>query len=405
MKIPRPHILIAGGGLGGLTAALALLRRGFDVDVYEQASELREVGAGIQMSANGTRVLYELGLKDALAASAVRPSGKEIRLWNTGQTWKLFDLGEESVSRYGFPYLMLHRADLLSALAAAVTQAKPGAIHTSHKASGFRQDAEGVELLFSNAEPVRGDFLIGADGVHSKIRASMFGPDAPRFTGCMAWRGVVPARSLPQSLRRHVGTNWIGPGAHVIHYPLRGGELLNFVGIVERNDWQVESWTERGTQQECASDFEGWHPDVHAIIRQLDNPYKWALMGREPMDNWSDGRATLLGDACHPTLPFLAQGAVMAIEDGYVLAHCLELHEGDYSAATDLYQRLRMARTARIVNGSAENAKRFHSDSLSNEAQAQAYIDREWSRERVMERYSWLFEYDATSAALQLQPA
>lgn len=401
MKKDRPHIVIAGAGLGGLTVALALLRRGFDVDVYEQAGELREVGAGIQVSANGTRVLEQLGLGEAVRHCAVHPAGKEIRLWNTGQTWKLFDLGEESVSRYGYPYVMFHRADLLSALAKAVTQIKPDAIHIAHRVVGFKQDEEGVELTFDKVPPVRGDFLIGADGVHSPIRACMFGKDSPKFTGCMAWRGVVPMKSLPALFQRPVGINWVGPGAHVIHYPLRGGELLNFVGIVERDDWQVESWTERGTNEEVANDFKGWHADIQTIIGQLDNPFKWALMGRSAMTNWSLGKVTLLGDACHPTLPFLAQGAVMAIEDSYVLAHCLDIHFDNFAAATNLYQDLRLDRTTRIVNGSAENAKRFHSNSLSTEAEANAYIDREWSKDSVLKRYSWLFEYDATTAALQ----
>jgi salicylate hydroxylase len=395
----KPHVLIAGAGVGGLTAALALVRRGFDVDIYEQAPELAEVGAGFQISANGTRVLYALGVGDAIEAVCCEPDGKEIRIWNTGATTKLFDLGAESVARYGYPYLMFHRADMQSVLADAVRRAKPDAIHTGSKCAGFDQDEHGVTLKFENGETVRGDVLIGADGVHSAIRQGLFGADRPDFTGLMAWRGVIPAESLPTGLIRNVGTNWVGPGGHVIHYYLRRGELLNFVGIVERDDWRVESWSASGTNEECAADFDGWHEDIHTMIRNFATPFKWALMGREPLQRWSVGRVSLLGDACHSTLPFLAQGAVMAIEDGMVLARCLEAYD-DAETALTRYEQARHARTTRIVEGSAANTARFHNRTLGDPAKASGYVEAEWQPDRVRERYDWLFVYDATTTEI-----
>jgi salicylate hydroxylase len=400
MKPSSCRVLVAGAGIGGLTAALALIKRGFDVEVHEQAPDLGDVGAGIQMSANGSRLLQELGLTDALARIAVEPVGKEIRLWNTGQTWKLFDLGMVSVERYGHPYYMLHRADLHRILADAVREQRPDAIKVGHKVTGFRQTTDGVSLQFENGSQANGDVLIGADGVHSAVRRGLFGVDAPQFTGCVAWRGLIPAHALSSRLMRAVGTNWIGPGRHVVHYPVRNGELLNFVGIVERDDWQIESWTERGTTEECAADFAGWHDDVTEMISHIPAPYKWALMGREPLPQWTKGRVSLLGDACHPTLPFLAQGAMMAIEDGFVLARCLEFHQNDPGAGLLRYEELRRERTAKIVRGSAENARRFHNPALNDPAQAQQYVDREWNEASVNARYSWLFEYDATSIPL-----
>lgn len=390
----RPHILVAGGGIGGLTAALALLRQGFDVDVYEQAPELREVGAGVQISANGSRALYALEIGEDVAQLSCEASGKEIRLWSTGQTWKLFDLGAESVARYGFPYFTVYRPDLLSALAEGVRREKPDAIHLGAKVAGFAQEGDRVALQLEDGRHMMGDALVGADGIHSRIRHTLFGAETAEFSGMVAWRGVIPMQNLPQHLHRFVGTNWVGPGRHVIHYPLRRGELMNFVGIVERSDWQVESWTARGTTEELATDFAGWHPDVQALIHAIETPYKWALMLRRPLERWSVGRVTLLGDACHPTLPMLAQGAVQAIEDGFMLGRALAESGGDVQPALKRYEAARVERTARMVRGSAENARRFHNPELASAEGAAAYVDREWQPARVAERYGWLFCYD-----------
>jgi len=395
----KQQILIAGAGIGGLAAALALLRDGHDVTVLEQAARLGEVGAGLQLSANATRVFSLLGIDDAVHAVASVPVGKQVRLWSTGQSWKLFDLGQQSVAEYGHPYYTLYRPDLHAVLANAVRALKADAIVLGARCTGFINDEDGVTLELEDGRTLRGSLLVGADGVHSRIRQGLFGQDSPVFSGCLAWRGVIQAARLPEHLRTPVGTNWIGPGGHVIHYPLRHNELVNFVGVVERSDWTVESWTAAGTTEECLRDFANWNEDVHTLIRAIEMPFKWALMGREPLQQWSSGRVTLLGDACHPTLPFLAQGAGMAIEDGAMLVRCLRETQ-DPVHALRRYQDARVERTTRIVRGSAANTERFHNAALASAAGAVEYVDREWSEARVRERYHWLFEYQVDRVAL-----
>ncbi|AYY55321.1 monooxygenase [Burkholderia multivorans] len=388
------RIAIIGAGIGGLVAALALVDRGFAVRVFEQAEQLREIGAGLQLSPNATKVLDRLNLSSRLRQIESRPEGKEIRLWNTGETWKLFDLGAESVEVYGHPYLTLYRADLHRILVEALEERAPGSLRLGARCIGLSQADDSVTLHLAGGESVVCDVLIGADGVHSSVRAAAIATDRPVFSGCVAWRGVLNSADLPQHLRSPVAVNWVGPGAHVIHYPLRAGSLINFVGIVERNDWTVESWNAQGTVEECLRDFSGWHPDVLTLASAIATPYKWALMVREPMTNWTSKRVTLLGDAAHATLPFLAQGAAMAIEDGYVLARCIDEKRDDIGEALMRYQSLRIDRTSRVVRSSSENAKRFHNPRLGDATGASEYVSNEWSEPKVRERYEWLFSYD-----------
>lgn len=395
----KPHVLIAGGGIGGLTAALALLQRGFDVDVYEQAQKLGEFGAGVQIAANGSRVLRALGLESHMEKVVCVAAGKEVRIWNSGETFKLFDLGGDSVRRFGAPYWFVHRGDLHGVLRDAVLAIKSGAIHTASRCVGYEQDPSGAHLLLEDGRKIQGDCVVGADGVHSKLRQQMHGEGRSEYMGIIAWRGLAQRKDLSPELQRLVGTNWIGPGGHVITYPLRGGELLNFVGFGERDDWKIESWTTPGTKAECAADFAGWHPLIHEIIEKVDQPYKWALVGRTPLEVWTEGRVTLMGDACHPTLPFLAQGAIMAIEDGFVLARCLEA-ESDVSVALQRFQAARVERATKIVLGSTAAGKRFHNPVLADAAAAAAYAREEWTPEKTRTRYDWLFEYDATTAPI-----
>jgi salicylate hydroxylase len=390
------NIAIIGGGIGGLTAALALLRRGIDVDVYEQAAHLGEVGAGIQISANGTRVLFALGLADELRKIQVNPVRKEIRHWRTGKTWNWYNLGASANQRYGSPHALLHRRDLHDMLVDAVRSIKPQAISLGKRCADIVQSDDRVNITFESGEEARAAFVIGADGIHSRIRECLFGPSVPDFTGCVAWRAVVPMSEL-SDVETIVSTNWLGPRGHVLHYPLRGGEFMNFLGIVERDDWRVESWTVEGTTSELANDFPGWHPEVQAIIQNIGHPFKWAVMVRAPMTQWSKGRITLLGDACHPTLPFLGQGGVMAIEDGYVIAACLAKYFKEPALASKRYEDIRIERTSAVVRKSHENRRQAFNPALTIDDEAIGSMAEEWRRSLASERLDWLYTYDATA--------
>jgi len=388
------RIAIAGAGIAGLTTALALLQQGFKVDVYEQASQLGEVGAGLQISPNGTKVLQSLDLEKALLPLVCQAKGKEIRMWNTGQRWKLFDLGDDCLSRFGAPYWMVHRGDLHKILLEAFNARSDKPVRLNARVVSAHSTASGAGFELQDGSQYHAFGLIAADGVHSVLREKLLGEDKAQFTGLLAWRGLVPIHAISSHLQAQVGTNWVGPGAHVITYPVRGGQLMNVVGIIEKDGWRGESWTEQGTHEELLQDFGHWHEDVGELMRKIEQPFKWALLGRSPQTGWAQGSICLVGDSAHPTLPFLAQGANMAIEDAAVMARCLSLQD-TASEAFAQFENLRWQRTADIVNRSSDNAKRFHNPQLSDSDKAVDYVSAEWEPEKVRRRYDWLFEYDA----------
>jgi len=359
--VSAPSTIVVGAGIGGLTAALALARTGRDVLVVEQAQQLGEVGAGVQLSPNATRVLYSLGLREQLEACAFFPEAVEARS-SDGRLVMREPLGAHAVSRYGFPYLHLHRADLHAVLARAAAAHPSIEIRLGARCAELSTDSTTASLVLAGSgETLRAALLVGADGIHSVVREGLLGTALPRFTGNVDWRALIPAAELSGVTPPPVASIWMGAGAHVVMYYLRRGELVNIVAVVEQAGWEVESWSERGDPEQLRAAFAGWNPTLTSVLAAVPPGacYRWALLDRAPLSSWSQERVVLLGDACHPTLPFLAQGAAMAIEDAAALAGCLSTDPFP-TVALQRYEALRKPRTSKIQRVSRLNARIFH---------------------------------------------
>jgi salicylate hydroxylase len=397
-------IAVIGAGIGGLAAALSLHRAGFDVHVYEQARRLSEVGAGIQVSPNASRVLERLGLAEDLAAMGVRPLAWHQRRWDDGRTLLHTPLGDVVVEAFGSPHYQMHRADLLSALGQKLPADR---VHPNHRLVGLVDYGDRVGAEFADGSKVDVDVLVGADGIHSAVRESLFGPQEANFTGCVAYRGLVPADRLGHLGLEVTSEVWMGPERHFVHYFVQNECLVNFVAIVERGTWTRESWTDHGDVAVALADYDGWHPQVRSILGSVDETFVWALFDRTPLDLWSAGRVTLLGDACHAMLPFMAQGAAQAIEDGATLTSCLTQVEQPEEALR-LYEQLRLPRTSRIQAQSAINKIRFHLPDGPEQQERDTQMasgSTDWSVRAV----AWIYghdaaEIDATAAARAASP-
>jgi salicylate hydroxylase len=350
-------VAVVGGGIGGLTAAIALLRAGLDARVYEQASRVSSVGAGIQLAPNATRVLGRLGLLTAAERVAVRPTVFEFRRWDDGRVLSRTPLGESVERAYGAPHLTIHRADLVRLLAEALPADR---VEVGRRCVGVDRRGTRPRVLFADGSRVGADVVVGADGIHSGVRQELFGVEDARFTGHVAYRGLVPAARLEDLQLGRRCTVWLGPGSHVVHYPVAASRLVNVVCVAEERSWRRESWTDRADPAQLRAAFHGWHPIVRTVVEAVDAPLKWALFDRDPQPRWSDGGVTLLGDACHPMLPYGAQGAAQAVEDAAVLAACLGDPHTDVLAALARYPALRQERTARVQAISRGNGVRFH---------------------------------------------
>jgi salicylate hydroxylase len=348
------RIAIVGAGLGGLAAANALLARGFDVHLYEQAGELREVGAGVQLSPNAMKVMRALGLERQALENSFEPERHVVRSWNSGKVVSATQMKGVYRDQFGAGYYGFHRHDLHAVLLAPIPRER---ITLNAKCVGVETRPDVAVVRFADGSEAEADAVVGADGIHSVIREGLFGSDNPRFTDHIVWRGVVPTEALPAGLIEPDMTAWFGPRSTFVTYYMRGGTLVNWGGFCEAGDWRQESWRVEGDKSEAVRTYDGWHAAIQTLIANTDKLYKWALYDREPLAAWTKGRVTLLGDSAHPMLPYLAQGACMAIEDAYALAATLAARSGPTESALKAYEQLRLPRTAKVQRDSSARAR------------------------------------------------
>ena len=392
-------IAIVGGGIGGLAAAAFLHQAGLPATVYEQTGELREIGAGLVVAPNMARLLRRLGVLDPLLKTAVRlETGWEFRRWRDGAVLSAEDLATRCERLYGEHTYTAHRADLLAAINAAVPNR---AVRLGRRCvkidveAGPSKNAGPARLTFADGEVVDADVVIGADGIHSLIRAAVTATTEtpPTYSGNCAFRALVPAREAPAFARGPAQVLWLGPGHHLVHYPVRAGELINLVAFAPAGGYTTESWTATATVAEFCREFEGWDPRLIALIEAAGVPGRWALLDRQPLGRWSRGPVTLLGDAAHPMFPFYGQGAAQAIEDAAALARFLSEESEDPLAALRRYEAARIPRTTRLQEVSHA---RGHLNHLPD-GPGQRARDRDFATTDALAANAWIYAHDPTA--------
>lgn len=380
--------IVVGGGIGGVAAAAFLRRAGVPAVVYEQAPELKEVGAGLVLAPNAVRLLRRLGVMGRLLDQAVALDvGWEFRRWEDGRVLSAEDLAGSCERLYGERTYTLHRADLLSAIASVLPA---GTVRLGSRCAGVSVCGDRAVLTFADGTSARADVVVGADGVHSVVRGAVTGPSPARYSGMCAFRAIVPADRAPGFTRRPAQTLWIGPGHHLVHYPISGGDAVNLFACAPAGGYTIESWSATATTGEFLAEFAGWDQRLLDLIRRAGPPGRWALLDREPLSRWSRGPVTLLGDAAHPMFPFYAQGAAQAIEDAAALARCLAEDPLVPERALLRYESLRIGRTTRLQEISHVRADVNHlADGPEQAARDQALASQE-----PLAASAWIYAHD-----------
>lgn len=349
------RIAIAGGGIGGMAAALALQNQGHEVTIFEQARAFGRIGADVNLTPNAVHALDGLGIGAALRRTAARPQFRISRIWDSGEETSRLPMSAAAEEKYGAPQLTIHRADLLEALEAPL---QPGTIRFGARVSGLQQDSTSATLQFADGSSFAADLVIAADGIHSAVRHALFGADAPRFTGLVSYRGTFPRDAAPELPNLDSFTKWWGPvpELQIVTFPLNRGKEIFVFATTGQKDWTEEGWTLPGDITRLRKTYEDFHPEARALLDACREVTCSALHVRAPMDRWSKGRAVLLGDAAHPMVPFMAQGACMAAEDAIVLSRAIaSAGSGALPAALDAFAAARIPRTTRVQEGSLAN--------------------------------------------------
>lgn len=389
----KKRIALIGAGIGGLTAARALALRGFEVRVFEQSDELKEVGAGIQVAPNSTKVLRALGLEPQLKEAGYQPQSVVVRDWDDGRQLRRTPM-DNAEAKYGSGYYLMHRADLLRILAQPV----PGVtVELCTRVDAVSSTDKQAVVTLSDGRQIESDLVVGCDGIHSLVRKTLHGAQSPRFTGNMCWRALTPVDAFPPGLVAPDMTIWMGPLGHIVVYYVRGGQFVNMVASRETKTWVEESWSVESSAQEMSAAFPKVGGDMRMLIDRAQRCFKWGLFDRDPLPWWSRGRITLLGDAAHPMLPFLAQGAAMAIEDGFVLAREVAASPDDIPAALQRYEAVRRPRTTDVQLAARTQANIFHLTSPAARLKRWLKLDRWTQSDPKLLNRDWLYEHDVTA--------
>jgi salicylate hydroxylase len=390
------QVAVIGGGIGGLTAARALLRRDFEVRVYESSPELKEIGAGVALGPNAMKALRSLDLEDPVRAAGYQSKFQHLRTWKG----RLISTTDATVTaqRFGANACTIHRADLLDVLARSVPS---DVVTLSARCRAVTPTASGATARFTDGTQIEADIIVGADGIHSAVRESLFGPDAPRFTGKICYRSVIAVADLPQQRIEPYEGLWLGPHGTLVIYGVRRGELINVVAHYDDATYQHESWIAECDRSEILGRYRGWHSSLREVFEAGRTWYKWALYDRDPMSAWTSGRVTVLGDAAHPMLPYLGQGAGQAIEDGCVLAAAVDRLAEEPEAALALYEASRRPRASRVVLTSRArgNANHLVSPFAALVRDARIAVRKRFSSDVTGRGEAWIAEYDAGSPA------
>lgn len=386
-------VLVVGGGIGGLACALALARQGLDVELLEQSARIGEIGAGIQLGANAFAALDALGVGEAARRRAVFTDTLQLRDAVDTSPVAIVDVGEPYRQRFGNPYAVIHRADIHLSILEAVRDEPRIRFHTDTQVAGFTQEPDGVIATDRRGRHYRADALIGCDGVRSVIREALIG-DPHRVTGHVVYRAVVDAADMPTDLQINSPVVWAGPDCHLVHYPLRGGHQYNLVLTFHSRETEV--WGVRdGSQAEVLSYFEGVHPRPRQLLDRPTSWKRWATADRDPVERWSFGRATLLGDAAHPMTQYLAQGACQALEDAVTLGAAVQRTGGDFDAAFRLYDRARIPRTARVLYSAREMGRLYHAKGVERLVRNALWVGR--TQSQFYDALQWLYGWRAES--------